>query len=246
MGTRDPNFIAIIPARGGSKTIKNKNLISLNGKPLIAYSIEAAKKSRFLNRIIISTDDREIANVAEDYGADVPFFRPDKFAQDNSPDRDVLRHCINWLEQNENYIPEYVAYLRPTTPFKNETHIDNCFQKLRSISNATSLRSITPVEGVFHPYWMYKKTSEFIEPFINTVDPKDYYQRQLLPNCCRLNGVVDILRSSVFMDFNDIYGNNIAYYEIEELEAIDIDTKQDLYFAEYMLSKKTNIHPSHD
>lgn len=228
-------LIALIPARGGSKGIPGKNIKELNGKPLIAYTIEAAKKCSIVKRIIVSTDNSEIASIAKKYGAEVPFIRPSEFAKDATPDRPVLKHCCEWLVNNENYEPDLVAYLRPTTPFKTSELIKKCYTKICNESGATSLRTVTQVEGVFHPYWMFKTSNNQIIPFVEGIDIKKYYRRQLLPECFRLNGVVDILKPKIFMNKTDMYGEKIIFEEIDEKLAVDIDNDFDLKFAEFLL-----------
>ena len=113
------NIIAIIPARSGSKSVKDKNIALLSGYPLIAYSIVAAKKSELIDRIIISTDSEEYQKIALQYGAEVPFLRPTEYSTDTSTDRDFLIHAMNWLEENERQAPEYWVHLRPTTPLRD-------------------------------------------------------------------------------------------------------------------------------
>lgn len=110
--------LAIIPARKGSKGIKNKNIQLLNGHPLIAYSICAAVKSKNINKIICSTDSKKIAKIARKYGAETPFIRPKKYAADFSSDLEVFKHCLNWLKKNENYTPDFIVHLRPTSPIR--------------------------------------------------------------------------------------------------------------------------------
>lgn len=232
------NIIALIPARAGSKGVVGKNIRLLNGKPLIAYSIEAAKNCKVVSRVIVSTDSEEIAAIAKKYGAEVPFIRPKEIASDTTPDRQVMEHCINWLKENENYRPDYLAYLRPTTPFKTADLIQNCFKMILKTIEATSLRTITISVGVYHPYWMFKPNNEKLVPFIEGVSIKNYYQRQMLPKCFRLNGVVDILRPDVFMKNKDIYGENMIGFEIDEKQSVDIDTEFDLKFAEFLIKER--------
>jgi CMP-N,N'-diacetyllegionaminic acid synthase len=232
------NIVALIPARGGSKGIKGKNIKLLNGKPLIAFSIEAALKCKVINRIIVSTDNAEIASIAIKYGAEVPFMRPPEISTDQTPDQPVMQHCINWLNVNENFQPEYLAYLRPTTPFKTAILIENCFIKISNSKTATSLRTVTKSEGVFHPYWMYKTEKDELKPFIDGINIKEYYRRQMLPECYRLNGVIDILRPEIFMNQNDIYGKNIIYNELNEKQSVDIDNEFDFAFAEFLMKNK--------
>lgn len=231
------NIIALIPARGGSKGVKNKNIRELNGKPLIQYTVEAALNCKSINRVIVSTNDKEIATIAKNLGADVPFLRPEEIATDNTPDRPVMTHLVNWLMENEGFSPSFLVYLRPTTPFKTSKLIDSCIKKIIANKEATSLRTVTKAEGVYHPYWMYKSEEGALKSFIEGISIKDYYQRQLLPDCYRLNGVVDILKPEIFMKNEDIYGNNIFHFETNEEQSLDIDTEFDFQLAEFLFSK---------
>ena len=119
-----PEVLAIIPARGGSKTIPKKNIRPLDGHPLIAYSIAAGHKSRQVTRVILSTDDEEIAEVARAYGGEVPFLRPADLARDETPDLPVFQHALNWLAEKEGYLPEAVVQLRPTSPIRPPECVD--------------------------------------------------------------------------------------------------------------------------
>lgn len=146
--------LAVIPARGGSKGIPRKNIKKLAGHPLIAYSIAAGLNSSLVTRTIVSTDDQEIAEVAKQYGADVPFLRPEEFARDESRDLPVFQHVLSWLKQNESYQPEIVVQLRPTSPFRSETLVDEAVRILLDHPDADSVRGIVPSKQ--NPYKMWK------------------------------------------------------------------------------------------
>ena len=231
-------FIGLIPARGGSKRIPNKNIHLLCGKPLIAYTIEAALAAKSLDRVIISTDSQKIAETAKYYGAEVPFLRPLDISMDDTSDRPVMEHLIKWIEENENYCFDYLVYLRPTTPLKTSALIDNALKKIKNNTSFSGLRSVTKVEGVYHPFWMYKKNNNLLEPFIDNIDISLYYQRQLLPQCYRLNGVIDVVKKSIVISSEtNLYGNNVGFYEIDEKYAVDIDNEFDMFLCEYILQK---------
>lgn len=229
--------IAIITARSGSKKLPGKNIKPLNGKPLLAYSIEAARAARGIERVIVSTDDVHIADIALRHGAEVPFMRPAELAKDDTPDRPVLMHAISWLKENEGYVADEVAILRPTTPMKTAEMIDECLEILEKKEFLTSVRTVTKAQGVYHPYWMYKSANDTLQPFIDGVDVTKYYQRQLLPLCYRLNGVVDVSRVDTIMNCENVYGPSIGFLEIEEAYAIDIDTQFDFDFCEFMMRR---------
>ena len=125
-----PQILAIIPARSGSKSVKNKNIRLIDGKPMIAYSIEHALKTPEIDRVIVSTDSEEYANIAREYGADVPFIRPAQYATDDALDIDVFRHALWYLKENEGYEPDIVVHLRPTYPIRNIEDISKTIQMM--------------------------------------------------------------------------------------------------------------------
>ena len=143
MGSSTSGVLGLVPARGGSKGIPRKNLIPVGGLPLIAHTILAARKSRSLDRVIVSTDDDEIAEVAERFGAEVPFRRPPEFAEDLTPDLPVFLHALEWLDRHEGYKPDLIAHLRPTSPLRTAQHIDEAVSILRGRPDADSVRSVT-------------------------------------------------------------------------------------------------------
>ena len=137
-----PNVIGIIPARGGSKGVPGKNIREFGGFPMIAYSVLASKLSKNIERTIVSTDSKEIADIASYYGAEVPFLRPSELAADDSKDIDFFIHAINWFKENEGYIPEYWVQLRPTTPLREPELIEDSISLIQDHPDATSLVSI--------------------------------------------------------------------------------------------------------
>ncbi len=231
------NIIGLVTARGGSKRIENKNIIDLGGFPLIRHTIIPALNSKLIDEVFISTDDKKIADVAEKYGAKVPFIRPDDLALDNTPDKPVLEHFINWYEKKIKKSIDLLVFLRPTSPFRTPEIIDNVILKMQNSIDASSLRTVTKSEGVFHPYWNYKNINGYLENFCD-IDISKYYQKQLLPDCFRLNGFIDILKPKIIIHNNNIYGDKIAYYEINENTAVDIDTEFDLLFARFIIDNK--------
>lgn len=233
--------IGIISARAGSKRVPNKNIKDLCGKPLISYTIEAALKSRLLDRVIVSTDGEEIAEVAKSLGVEVPFMRPKEFSQDNTPDKPVFNHALNWLSSNENYVVDAVVILRPTTPFKTAELIDEAILLLETY-NADSVRTVTRAEGVYHPYWMYNKSEEGrASAFVEGIDISKYYQSQLLPPAYRLNGVVDVIKAEQIMsDSVSLYGDDMRILEISESISMDIDTPLDFEICEALMMNREN------
>lgn len=145
---------AIIPARGGSKGIPQKNIMDIGGFPLIAYSIAAAKLSKKIDRVIVSTDSKEIAEIAKRFGAEVPFMRPKEIATDTSPDIDFIKHALSWFKAKEGRTPKYIVHLRPTTPLRHPADIDRSITKLAAHSRATSLHSAHELRE--SPYKLFK------------------------------------------------------------------------------------------
>lgn len=229
-------ILAIIPARGGSKGVPRKNIRPLAGKPLIAYAIEAGLKSPSVGRVIVSTEDAEIARIAGAYGAEVPFVRPLELAGDDIHDPPVFRHALRWLEENEGYRPDFVLNLRCTTPFKSVEDVEAVIKKLDE-TGCDSVRTMTLAQGIHHPYWMYKERGGLAEPFVDGLDISRHFRRQLLPPVYRLNGVVDGARRSVMLQSENFWGERMAIVEIPEERAIDIDTEFDFEFAEFMMGR---------
>ncbi len=227
--------LGIIPARGGSKRVLRKNIRRLAGKPLIAYTIEAALNSENIDRLIVTTDDDEIAVISREYGASVPFMRPHNLAEDTTPDQPVFKHSLDWLRENDNYSPEIVLNLRPTTPFKTPQIIDEVIETIID-TRADIVRTMSRVEGVHHPYWMYLLDNGQASPYMKDLDVSSYYQRQLLPPVYRINGVVDAIKSNLVYEGNILNSNNMRGVVISEKESVDIDTEFDFKLCESLIN----------
>lgn len=233
--------ICLIPARGGSKGVPKKNIKELHGKPLIAYTIEAAFASQVFDHVYVSTDNEEIAAVAQQYGATIPFMRPAHLAADDTTDLPVLQHFIAWYSENIGELSgKLLAYLRPTSPNRKATTISRCVQKLLESPHLDAIRSVTAAEGVHHPYWMYTAEGDTLAPFSDKGSPVEYPRRQLLPKCYRLNGTVDITRVSNLLN-NSLYGEKIGYEVLEEIEAMDIDTEFDFLLVETVMGRVDSL-----
>ncbi|MFC1988628.1 cytidylyltransferase domain-containing protein [Chloroflexota bacterium] len=230
-------ILALIPARGGSKGIPRKNIKDLCGKPLIAYSIKQALASKWNNRVIVSTDDAEIADIAKKYGAEIPFMRPAEYAQDLSPDIDVFRHALKWVKANEGYIPDIVLHFRPTCPIRNVETIDRAIELFVNTPEADSLRSVrTPIQT---PYKMWKIADGFMKPLLELPGVVEPYNlpRQSLPEVYCQTPYLDIVRAGVILNEGKMNGNKILPFIIEE-EWVDIDYPEDFKVAEGLLKKK--------
>jgi len=231
--------LAIIPARGGSKRVKNKNIKGLAGKPLIAYTFEAALSSKKIDRVIVSTDDKKIIAVAKSYGIEVPFVRPDDIAEDATPDQPVFNHALKKLFDIDGYQPDIVVNLRPTSPFKTGGIIDRVISEI-SATNVDIVRTMTRSEGVNHPYWMYRLDDRMLATqFVDDIDINEYYQSQMLPHIYRINGVVDAYKVTKIMSGNILSGN-IKGIVLNDRESMDIDTEFDFELCEMMLKYVTN------
>jgi CMP-N,N'-diacetyllegionaminic acid synthase len=231
-------ILAIIPARGGSKGLPNKNILPLLDHPLIAYSIKAALDSQLITRTIVSTDSDIIAQTAVKYNAEVPFMRPAEFAQDMSTDFEVYFHALNWLKINENYVPDYVVQLRPTSPIRSTQIIDACIQKLIT-SDADSLRIVTP--SPITPYKMWTIENEEIPmiPLLSLPEINEPYNqpRQKLPQTYWQIGFLDVIKTSTILDQKSMSGKKILPYIVSNEFAIDIDDMSSFVKAAEALSK---------
>ena len=223
-------ILCIIPARSGSKGIIDKNIIDYNGKPLLSWSIIQAKNSKYKMKIIVSTDSEKYKKIAIEYGAEVPFLRPPEISQDLSTDFECINHCVKWLEKNENYKSDIILHLRPTSPNRSVTLIDDCLDNfIKNRSNYDSLRSVIPFDK--SPFKMYKIANDHLLPLFRTIDNiyEPYNQaRQILPQCYLHNGYVDILNTNI-LQYSTISGNKILPYLMNEEHNIDIDNPKDLF-----------------
>lgn len=233
---RDMNkkILAIIPARGGSKGIPKKNIQIVAGKPLIFYTIEKALQSKYINRIIVSTDDNEIAEIVKKYGAEV-LIRPKELALDDIPDLPVFQHALKELRKTEEYCPDLVIHLRPTCPLRIVDDIDNAIEKMLK-TNCDSVRTIRAIKD--HPYWTSKVEGDHLSPFLENYDVKKYYQRQLLPDAYITNGAADVLKSDIIMNNNNLYGKDIRSIITPAERSVDIDTEFDLKLVEILLKER--------
>jgi CMP-N-acetylneuraminic acid synthetase len=231
----DNTVLALIPARGGSKSIPRKNIRLFAGHPLIAYSIAAARAATLVDRVIVSTDDEEIAAIARRYGAETPFLRPAEYALDGTLDLPVFRHTLNWLEQNEGAIPEMVVQLRPTSPFRRVNHIDGAIARLLEHPEVDSIRTVCiPFQN---PYKMWRiEIDGTMRPLLDTGDPEPYNMpRQALPDVYWQTGYVDAAWSDTILQKNSMTGDYILPMVIDPSEWIDIDSADDWRRAERLL-----------
>lgn len=218
---------AIIPARSGSKGVPNKNIKIVGGYPIIAYSIAAAKLVKSINRIIVSTDSSEYADIAVFYGAEVPVLRPADISQDKSSDFEFMEHIINWLYDNESVLPAYFVHLRPTTPLRESDCIEQAINIIRMDEKATSLRSAHGF--AISPYkWFLRDDEGYLHTLTQEISLDDANDpRQIFPQIYIPDGYVDVLKTENIIKNDRIHGNKMIGFESPP-DLVDIDVKGDI------------------
>lgn len=234
---KKPEVLVIIPARGGSKGIPRKNIRLFSGYPLIAWSIAAAKKSAAATRVIVSTDDPEIAAVARKWGAETPFLRPSEFAQDKTTDLPVFEHALKWLKEFENYQPDIVVQLRPTSPIRPNHCLDEAVKILINNPQADSVRGIVPAGQ--NPHKMWKLNPGLNNPMKNLLDVDGIAEpynapRQILPDIYWQTGHIDAIRPEVILN-GSMSGNHVFPLLIDPKYTVDLDNLNDWIRAEWLV-----------
>ena len=226
------DILGFIPARGGSRGIPRKNIHPLAGKPLIDYTIQAALLSR-INKVIVSTDSEEIADISKNFGAEVPFLRPKELAGDDSSIEKALAHALNKLGKSGSYTPDIIVLLHPTSPLRTEKHIDDSIELLLK-KQADSIISVS--EPMEHPadmvYWDKDQKMHFL---LEDLIVPGKTQRQCYPQCYFVNGAVYTFTLKSFETTGSRFGSKIVPYFMRQMESVDIDTMDDLYIAEAIL-----------
>ena len=235
---KKPEVLAVIPARGGSKGIPRKNIKLFAGYPLIAYSIAAGLQSELTTRVIVSTDDEEIAEVARKWGAETPFLRPAEFAADNTLDLPVFQHALAWLKEHENYVPDIVLQLRPTSPARPRTLVDDAIRLLMDHPEADSVRGVVPADENPHKMWRVDPKTGLMTGLLKVEGIDEPYNapRQKLPPVYWQTGHIDAIRPErTFMAGNSMSGKNILPLFLDPEFTIDIDTPFDWVRYEWMV-----------
>jgi len=229
-------IVGVIPARGGSKGIPGKNIKLLGGYPLIAYSIIASRLSGVVDRTIVSTDSDEIQKIALRYGADVPFLRPVEFAQDDSTDYHVVNHAIEWMKENEATVPEFIVYLRPTTPLRDPGLIDDAIGNIKAREEATSLRSAHPAPET--PYkWFKLKDGSFFESLFDGMSNEEINgPRQNFPEAYMPDGYVDIFRTSFVSEVGKLLGDKMISFISPTCS--EVDTAEDFEYLFFQIEQE--------
>ena len=230
---KKPQILGFIPARGGSKGIPRKNLVPVAGKPLISYTFEQALLSTKLTRIVLSTDDAEIANLGNSYGIEVPYLRPEEISGDSVPIEAALIHALNWLSDNQGYRPDIFAILQPTTPLRTAKHIDEAICLLER-SGLDAVVSVSPPRE--HPSEMVYFEDKIMQFVLKGAGYAFGEQRQDYVECYFVNGAVYATLTKAFQRTGSRFGETTIPYVMKALESIDIDTEDDRMTAELMIS----------
>ena len=226
---RNKKILAVITARAGSKRLPNKSILPLAGKPLIAWTIDEAKKSRYVDKLIVSTDSNKIAEISKKYGAEVPFLRPAELANDKANSISVLKHSIEFF--NKEY--DYILLLQPTSPLRTVRDIDNAIEMLNNDTKAV----VSVCETEHSPLWSNTlpedlSMANFIRPEIRNKRSQD------LPKYYRLNGAIYIAEIDYFYQNNGFIGNNTKAFIMSQQKSVDIDTELDFKFCEMLILNK--------
>ena len=222
-------ILALIPARGGSKGIPHKNIKPFAGYPLVAWSIAAGLQAKSISRVIVSTDDEEIAAVARKYGAEVPFLRPSVLAQDRTPDLPAFEHALKWLEDIEGYKPDIVVQLRPTSPLRPKDMIDSAVKILIENPDADSVRGVVPSGQNPFKMWRFQGYDKPMRPLLEVEGIAEPYNapRQILPPTYWQTGHIDAIRTTTITHKNSLTGDVVYPLVIDPRYTVDIDTPAD-------------------
>jgi N-acylneuraminate cytidylyltransferase len=243
-----PDVLAVVPARGGSKGLPRKNILHLHGHPLLAYSIAAGKQAQGVTRTICSTDDPEIQQHAKAYGAEVPFLRPSSLAQDISPDLPLFLHVLQWFGEHENWKPEIIVHLRPTSPIRFPGQVDAAIQLLANNPEATSVRAVCPAPCT--PYKMWRPGAQehavlsFMRPLLDLpgISEPFNHPRQELPVVWWQTGGLDVMWTSTILE-GSMTGKNVLPLITDQNYAVDIDGNLGFQVAEALMQGLDCIRP---
>ena len=227
-------ILGLICARGGSKGIPRKNIRPLGGVPLIAWSIEVARRCSFIDRTIISTDDHEIAALSQDVGADVPFIRPSELAQDDSSEWLVWQHALKTLEQEESFRADYLIVLPPTSPFRSDQDIERGIESIQD-PDTDIVISVTP--SCRNPYFNMVELDPSGFADICKMAEKKISRRQDAPRVYDMTTVLYVAKTEFVLQANSIFDGRVKALMIPETRALDIDTEMDLKFAQFLISE---------
>jgi N-acylneuraminate cytidylyltransferase len=233
--------LGLIIARGGSQRVPYKNIKPLAGRPLIAYSIDAAMRSRYVNRVVVSTDSDAIAGVSVQEGAEAPFRRPQEISQGHSTELEAVEHALTWLREHGGYEPDFVALLRPTTPLRKSETIDRAIELLLSDPAAHSVRTVKLCSEHPHKMWVMDDEGRRIRSFVpveQKLQEAHTLSYQLLPTVYVQNASMDVLRPSNIWNLRSTTGTEIIPLVMDEFESVDINTPLDFLLAEALIGQR--------
>ena len=237
MSDRDGGIVAVIPARGGSKGVLRKNIRPLAGKPLIAYAIHTAKASRLINRVVVSTDDHEIAQVARQFGADVPFMRPAELGRDDSPEWLTWQHAVRSLqEMGGSPSMKVFVCVSPSAPLRSTEDVDACIKTFLE-SDADLVLAVKPAEQ--NPYFNVLAIDEEGYARIMNSSERPIYRRQDAPEAYAITPIAYVLRPDFILSARSMFDGKVRAIVVPTERAVDIDSELDLKFAEFLLSQSS-------
>ena len=231
--------LGLVLARGGSKSVPRKNIFLVLGKPLLAYTIEAGLAARSITRLVVTTNDPEIADIGGRLGAEVPFLRPPELAEDETPDYPVVRHALEWLEVKDGYRPDLIVQLRPTSPLRTSRHLDEAVALLQAHPDADSVRGVSRPQQ--NPHKMWRMTSEgLLQPLLTVPGVREPFNspRQALPVVWWQNGYIDAFWRRTVFEQQSLTGAKILGYVIDDPEHVDIDSLHDIRVLELILRNR--------
>lgn len=232
------NVLGLIPARGGSRGIPRKNVAPLGGRPLLAYTCEAALASHCLTRVVLSTDDEEIAEVGRACGVAVPFQRPSDLAGADTPSLPVAQHAVCWLREHEGWEAGIVVLLQPTSPLRRARHIDEALEGMAA-AGVDTVVSVVAVPHRYSPYAIMRSEDGCLRDFWESPVPFDRFRRQETPGFYARNGpAVLATRTPVLFERQSFYGERVLPYVMSEEDSVDVDTDFDLLLAEWLLARR--------
>lgn len=234
---KNQKILAIIPARGGSKSIPKKNIIPVGGKPLIAWTIEAARKSKYIDKVVVSSDSNEILKVASKYKAE-PIKRPARLATDTAKPEPLIFHVMDYLKKNENYVPEIIVYLQPTSPLRDTEDIDMSVEKVLS-KKATAVIGVHKLEKKYLKTFIADKAG-YLKGSVNNDYP--FMNRQQLPDIYMPNGIIFTITRKEFMKTGRLFSNKTVPHITTAEKGVDLDTIQDLQKLKRILKKEVQNH----
>ncbi len=234
MRPEDLEILALVPARGGSRSVPQKNLRLLGDRSLVARAVESGLQSRFVRRVVLSTDSEAIAEEGRKAGAEVPFLRPGELARDETPTAPVVVHALKRLKESEGYRPDILVLLQPTAPLRKARHVDEALDLLVS-AGGRSVVSVTPVPGHFHPSWQFSIRDGALFPFLGTA--KVPHRRQDLPPTYTRNGAIYAAWTETWLAGSIAYGPGCVPYVMRPEESVNVDSPEDLELAAFFLSR---------